>query len=115
MTDLYAGCESREDHLKRADEIYYPSFPGLHVCGGDPTDTFPITVANYPLRSDAEARRIFEIAKSECAAREGEPHDLIVDLNLANRGGNEDVCVDDFAITRQMLGRLSAIIAQQKE
>lgn len=115
MTDLYAGCESREDHFERAGEIYYPSFPGLHVCGADPTETFPITVADFPLRSDAEARRIFEIAKSECAAGDGEPDDLIVDLNLANRGGNEDVCVDDFPIARQMLGRLAAIIAQHKE
>ncbi len=92
--------------IREAAEIYHPSFPGVHVCGADPTETFPITVADFPLRTDAEARRLWGLCRDECANADGEPYDLVVDLNF----GEHDECVADFPMSRQMLDRLRAVI-----
>lgn len=84
-------------------ERYAPTAFGLHVCGSDDAAYEFVTVANFPARSAREARAMFEQAKAECAAIEGEPCELVVDLCL---GHNE--IPEDFPITRQMLDRLTA-------
>lgn len=87
-----------------ADYCYFPPTHGLHVCDYHPDGVNCLTGAVAPVWSPAEAQRLFEIAKAECACAEGEPDDLIVDLQQG------DDCVDDFPMTRQMLSRLQAVV-----
>ncbi len=81
---------------------YAPCQSGLHVCGADEDANEFFTEANHPL-GPTKAILLFERAKAECAAREGEPTDFVVDLM---RDGD---IVEDFPISRQMLPRLAAL------
>ncbi len=85
---------------------YQPCRVGLHVCGINPLRDEPITIANFPLRDAAEARRLFSVAKSECAAQSDEEGDFVVDLNV----GTNELQVEDFIMSRQMLARLSGLL-----
>lgn len=79
---------------------YQPCENGLHVCGFHPDGMNFLTVANLPA-ADAEAAEVlFEWARAECSVVDGEPHDLVVDLQQ-----NGD-CTGDFGMSRQMLERL---------
>lgn len=82
--------------------IYNPCDIGLHVCGEylDAADT----VANFPCQTASDARRLFEIARSELAV-DGDDWDVIVDLNV----GADEHHIDDFGMRRQMLPRLAAL------
>lgn len=89
-------------------EAYYnPCSVGLHVCGSQDIDGYDAaaTVANFPVRSPDEARRVFAIAKAELA-ESGDDFDMVVDLNV----GRDDLHVDDFPMRRQMLERLRTIV-----
>lgn len=84
-------------------EIYQPCRNGLHVCGESADGERPVTVANFPTRSAAAARALFEQARAEVACADGEPDDLIVDLMIGRD------CDTDFPMTRQMLSRLESL------
>lgn len=90
----------RQEMLRRADELYHPCWCGIHVCGSSPDDA-AMTVANIQARSPEEARIIFLACRTEAEAAPGEPADYIVDLNL----DRDNLHVEDFPITRQMLDR----------
>lgn len=85
-------------------KAYSPCRSGLHVCGADEDANEFFTEANHPL-GPCKARVVFSRARDECAAKEGEPCDFVVDLM---RGG---YIVEDFAISRQMLPRLAGLVA----
>lgn len=85
------------------DYCYQPCTNGLHVCGIHPDESNFLTVCNLPTATPRAARDLFERARLECAATEGEPCDLVVDLQ--QRGD----CSEDFPMTRQMLDRLRAL------
>lgn len=72
---------------------------GVHLCGQTDDGQQPTTVANYRMRDEAEARRLWMLAKdvAECATRDEE--DFIVDLVTA------DGIVDDFSSNRQLWPR----------
>lgn len=87
---------------RRADELYHPVWCGVHVCGDK--DGEAATFGNIPAASEAEARAIFAACKAEAEKAPDEPTDFVVDLNL-NR---DNMHVEDFSITRQMLARCLA-------
>lgn len=102
----YATIESTrrlagECGIEHAARTYVPTFPGVHVCGGDHDENRVFTVLNLSADDDAQARRMWEAARAEAEDAGGE-HELCVDLNT--RDGHED----DFWTTRQMLPRLEA-------
>lgn len=90
--------------LKQAAEVYYPCACGIHVCGSNDALNQAITIANISTRTETEARMVFAACKAEAEARDGEPHDFVVDLNI----GPYESHVEDFWISRQMLDRCIA-------
>jgi hypothetical protein len=92
----------RREMIRRADELYHPCSFGIHVCGDK--DGAAATFGNVPARNEIEARAMFEAAKAEAAVPDGEHYDLVVDLNL----GDDNLHIEDFCITRQMLDRCLA-------
>lgn len=90
--------------------IYDPVDTGIHVCGFAVDDGYevPATVANFPLRSAADARDVFRRAKVELFCPD-DPDDLIVDLMLD--GSRED----DFHLCMQHLNRLRQFMAQHAQ
>lgn len=64
-----------------------------------------MTVANIRASSPSEARAIFAACKAEAANVGDEPQDYVVDLNI----DRDNLHVEDFAMTRQMLDRCLAI------
>lgn len=86
--------------IRRADELYHPCWCGVHVCGSSPLDE-AMTVANIPARSPDEARQVWLACKAEAEASRDEPQDLVVDLNI----DRDNMHVEDFSISRQMLDR----------
>jgi hypothetical protein len=110
MTDLYSeyaakGWPSVDPRAR--DYCYRPCRFGLHVCGHHPDGMNCLTIANVPTRSPADAVALFERAKAELAAPEGEDADFVVDLQL------DHDCDRDFMMHRQMLDRLIAMGNQQ--
>jgi hypothetical protein len=103
-TEIRPG-ESWDDHCNRT---YRPSFPGVHVCGGDHDANRVFTVLNIPARSDAEARVMWEAARAECEVPKDE-HDVVVDLNT------QEGCCEDFYSNRQMLVRLQDIALRARD
>lgn len=99
MTDA-----EREEECLRADALYHPCWCGIHVCGSSPEEA-AMTVANIPARSPEEARQIFMACRQEAEAAPGEPGDYVVDLNL----DRNNLHVEDFWLTRQMLKRCLAV------
>lgn len=75
---------------------------GVHLCGQSDDGEQPTTVANYRMRNEAEARRLWELARSvaECSSREEE--DFLVDLVTP------DGIEDDFSSNRQLWPRAIA-------
>lgn len=72
---------------------------GVHLCGQSDDGEQPTTVANYRMRDEAEARQLWELARSvaECASREEE--DFLVDLVTP------DGIEADFSSNRQLWPR----------
>lgn len=85
------------------DYCYQPCRFGLHVCGYHPDGMNCLTIANLPVRNAAEARALFDRAKAELAAADGEDADFVVDLQIDH--DHEE----DFMMNRQMLNRLLAM------
>jgi hypothetical protein len=110
-----ALIQPRFDH--RGNSNYRPCEVGLHLCGsalgpGD-RDEQPYTALNLPARDHAEARRMFDAARTaaECTKDEA---DFICDLNLGSRQvGVEHV--DDFFTNRQLVDRLVAATLPPKQ
>ncbi len=98
-----AVAQSRAEERAAAFREYHPCSVGLHVCGATQDGERPLTIANYPMKSADEARRIFDLVRKEFGEREG---DLVVDLFI----GPYDL-VDDFETRRQMLPRIAAAVA----
>lgn len=72
---------------KSNDHCYQPCRFGVHVCGQHPDEENCMTVANIPLRDEAEARALFERAKADLADPTAQSDaDYIVDLQI------DDVC-----------------------
>lgn len=88
-----------ESDIAWADRTYRPSFPGVHVCGGDHDENRFFTVLDVPAMTNAEADAWFAAAKAaaEVAKDEGE---LVVDR--CRTDGHDE----DFWTNRQMLPRL---------
>lgn len=86
--------------LAEADRLYHPCWFGVHVCGSSPEDA-AMTIGEVVARNEAEARVIFEACRAEAEAQVGEPQDYVVDLNI----GQDNLHVEDFSMTRQMLQR----------
>lgn len=86
---------------------YNPCRFGLHVCGVDEEANLFTTEANFHTGNEAAARVMFERAKAECACPE-EESTLVVDLMI------DDDIVEDFWMSRQMLGRLAALYQMVK-
>ena len=82
---------------------YQPCENGLHVCGFHPDGNNFLTIANVLVRTEQEARDLFDRAKADLASPDGEDGDFVVDLQID--GG----CSDDFRMNRQMLDRLIAM------
>lgn len=94
--------------MKADMAAYQPCHLGIHVCGISRDEDNPITVANFPTRTAAEARRLFAAAKAECEAGGDEPGDFVIDLNV----GLNEMQVEDFMMSRQMLDRLTKIAGE---
>lgn len=88
---------------RKPDYCYQPCENGLHVCGFHPDGLNFLTVANIRTPNAEAAKGLFERARLECCAEDGEPVDLIVDLQI------EGECDRDFPMTRQMLERLQSL------
>lgn len=75
---------------------------GVHLCGQTDDGQQPTTVANYPMRNEAEARELWQIAKdvADCVFRDQE--DFLVDLVTP------DGIADDFSSNRQLWPRAIA-------
>lgn len=82
---------------------YRPCRTGIHICGSDADKIEPVTIANYPARSQADANAAFERARAE--GESDDYFDCVVDLMAAG-----DI-IDDFRTTRQMLPRIAKAIA----
>ena len=94
------------DH-RRPDYCYDPCRQGLHVCGHHPDGVNCLTVVNLPVRTEREARALFEAAK-QFACAEGEPDDYVIDFQI-------DWSVEeDFLMSRQMLDPLIRLWAQHQ-
>lgn len=89
------------------NESYAPCRTGIHICGISADEAEPVTVANFPMRSAREAHELFLAARSQFAARDGEPDDLIVDYCS---GGD---ITEDFPLCRQQLAGLQAFLEQE--
>lgn len=94
------NAAERQRMLEEADRLYHPCWYGVHVCGSSP-DGAAMTVGQIVARNEAEARVIFTACKAEAEAQSGEPQDYVVDLNI----GRDNLHVEDFPLTRQMLQR----------
>lgn len=94
--------QERREMIRRADELYHPCSCGIHICGDK--DGEAATFGNVPARSEAEARAIFAACRAEAEAAPDEPTEFVVDLNI----GRDNLHVEDFSITRQMLDRCLA-------
>lgn len=90
---------------------YTPCDIGLHVCAINADGEGFVTVVNFPTETKDAATKLFEAVKGECEARDGEPDDLIVDLNTGLSHPNEGL-VDTFDMPRQMLDRLRDIASR---
>lgn len=75
---------------------------GVHLCGQSDDGQQPTTVANYPMADEAEARELFELARSVAEVHDRDEEDFIVDLITA------DGLVDDFSSNRQLWPRAIA-------
>ena len=75
---------------------------GVHLCGQTDDGKQPTTVANYQMRNEQEARKLWALARevAECPTRDEE--DFIVDLILP------EGTVDDFSSNRQLWPRAIA-------
>jgi hypothetical protein len=91
-----------ESEIRWANRTFAPHFPGVHLCGSDHEDNRVFTIANFPARSDEQAKELWDALKAECEVEE-EAGDFLVDLNTV--AGHED----DFWCSRQMLPRIEAI------
>ncbi len=85
------------------DYCYQPCRFGLHVCGHHPDGMNCLTVANVPTPDAATARALFDRAKAELSAVDGDDADFVVDLQIDH---DHD---EDFMMNRQMLARLLAM------
>lgn len=92
-----------------ADPRYAPCADGIHICGVDPTETFPITVANFPgasreLFDDVAHRYGYKPDKSDA----GRDIDLVVDF-MAHGDIHTDCCIrrQDLDSVRRMIGAAS--------
>jgi hypothetical protein len=94
-------CRDGEDNVEWACRTFYPSFPGVHICGADHEENRFFTILDLPTRTDEQARALWEEVRAEYTI-EGDDFDLVVDLN--SERGHED----EFQSTRQMLPRLYA-------
>jgi hypothetical protein len=89
---------------KSKDYCYQPCRFGVHVCGEHPDGENCMTVANITVQTEAEARALFERAKTELAEPTAQDDsDFVVDLQI------DDDCSEDFLMNRQMLARLLAM------
>lgn len=91
-----AGCRLKDcDRERRMLEAYRPPRTGIHVCGTDDIEEWPVTLASFPM-TEARARMVFErllqFAETD--------HDVIIDLFV------DDNRPDDFGIRRQMMDRV---------
>lgn len=89
------------------DYCYQPCLYGVHVCGPHPDGINCLSEANFPALNEKGARALFAKARAEFEARDGEPDDLIVDLMI-----DGDI-LEDFPMSRQMLGRLRLALEGQ--
>ncbi len=89
--------------IDKANAEYHPCDCGVHICGviEDEDGERPLTIANFPTSSAAEARLLFDRLRKFEAAKD-EPHDCIVDLNI----DGDNLHIEDFAISRQMVEHL---------
>jgi hypothetical protein len=96
----------RAAEIAKANREYHPCDIGLHICGQieDEDGERPLTLANHPLASDAEARRVFALLRAEFEAPED---DVMVDLQVGDCN-----CEANFGMSRQMLPRLAAAVAR---
>lgn len=92
---------------RRSDYCYRPCENGLHVCGFHPDGNNFLTIANVCTVTAAEARRLFDQAKTDLGLAKGEDGDFVIDLQINGE------CSEDFMMNRQMLGRLIAMGASQ--
>jgi hypothetical protein len=88
--------------LSASIEIYNPCRDGIHVCGIDPAVELHFTEVNIPWASRAD----FDRVRAECACRDGDPDDFMVDFMCAG-----DI-LDDFPMSRQMLNRLVSMVGR---
>ncbi len=95
-----------DEQIGHSLERYHPCRTGLHVCSVDEEANEPITVANFPFPDDASAADAFCSTGEEFSADEalGEPPDLVVDLM------SDGSILENFSMTRQMLGRFDTFL-----
>lgn len=91
----YQAAEPGAD-LCRCCAAYQPCTTGIHVCGSDDVENWPVTLASFPM-PEVFARVVFAQMMQEY---EVDDHDVIVDLFV---GGDQ---LDNFGIKRQMLDRV---------
>lgn len=84
-------------------KLYDPCRNGLHICGADPDELEPVTVANFPMRP-AQAREAF--AKLQALFGD-EAGDMVVDLMIGS-----DIEAD-FWLRRQMFDRFKEAVVSE--
>jgi hypothetical protein len=83
--------------VKTAEDYNYsPCRNGIHVCGHDGTETYPLTVANVEGVSAAQ----WDVVRAAFSLPDDEDPDLVVDFMV-----DGDI-VEDFGIRRQSLDAL---------
>ena len=97
-----------EGGISWAGRTFLPVFPGVHICGADHEENRFFTIANFPARTDAEAKTLWERLRSECEVDQ-EAGDFVVDLNT------DEGSVDDFWSNRQNLPRIAALASKEPE
>lgn len=76
---------------------YQPCTTGIHVCGSDDVEGWPVTLASFPATDHADLLSLYDRLKRDY---EEPDHDIIVDMFV---GGE---LRDNFGVRRQMLDRI---------
>lgn len=102
MSRFDGGRSCRRAELEAALREYHPCRFGLHVCGFTHDDR-PLTLANFPVPSEADAYALWDLVRRDVAEPDGTDGDILLDLMV-----DGDV-EDNVWMRRQMLDRLKVL------